>query len=145
MSNFVKQRNLMNGAVIQSVYSANSYQTINNGTSYQDILSALATPWEISITPKSSTSVINLMANFQANLQRSTNGAFCGIRIQRKIGAGAYSTIFTPVTDSTGAFDYGMVAVGASSIVLISRYQLLIRDAPSTTSTVTYKFQISNR
>lgn len=133
------------GHVVQSVYSANSYQTSTTGTTYTDVLSALGVTWEIAITPKSSTSVIDLFANLSYFLSAAQQGHFGGIRVQRKIGAGAYSTIFTPVSDGSGVLGNGFTATGATAVAVRDRHTIILRDSPASTSAITYKFQISNR
>lgn len=133
------------GAIVQSVYSSNSYQTSTTGTTYTDILSALGVTWEIAITPKSASSVIDLMANFQYLLSRNTDSNGGGILVQRKIGAGAYSTIYTPLSDGTGPFEIRTLAGGSVNISQRGKHQIVLRDSPATTSIVTYKFQFRNR
>jgi hypothetical protein len=133
------------GHVVQSIYSSNSYQTSTTGTTYTDVLSALGVTWEIAITPKSASSVIDLMANLSISLlDLGFNAVFAGVRIQRKIGAGAYSTIFNPMADGSGPTDLG-VATSGTAISQYSRHHLMLRDSPATISPVTYKFQISVR
>lgn len=133
------------GSIIQSVYSSNSYQTSTTGTTYTDVLSALGVTWEIAITPKSSSSVINLMANLSILLGDAGIGSvYAGVRIQRKIGAGAYSTIFNPMADGSGPTDLGVGTTG-TTVSQYSRHHLMLRDSPATISPVTYKFQISVR
>ena len=133
------------GLIIQSVYSANSFQTTTTGVVYTDVLSAIATTWEITITPKSAASVINLFANLQVSISRSAVSHRGGVLIQRKIGAGAYTTIFTPLTDATGPYDIFIAAGGSTGVNLNLRHTMMIRDTPATTSAVSYKFQIRNR
>lgn len=126
------------GLMIQSIYSENDYVNATTGVTYTDILSAVGVSWEIPITPKFNNSVIQLNALFQARIGRATTvGAYGGMSVQRKIGSGAYATIFTPVSDATGPYTFGInLATQLQNIIGIT-----IQDSPATTETVTYKFQ----
>lgn len=128
------------GNVIQLQNSTNTFDQSNaTSGSYSDVNSAVATPWEVTITPRYTNSKIIIMYSINFYITTSTASAYAGFRIDRKIGAGAYSNIYENQRDNTGPYMYGQSVGGASSSTMYTQGTILYIDQPNTTSIVTYK------
>ena len=117
------------GGIIQvkyTNYSASS-QTIET-TTFTDISGV-----SVTITPTRADSAILIMLTFNGNNAASGGGRLM-YQVQRDIGGGGYSTIF-----SVGE---ALVDYGASNIHVQGIGNNFI-DTPSTTSAVTYKLQFA--
>lgn len=124
------------GNVIQVLNFSNSYaHTITNSSNWNSsILSAASTDWEVSITPKYTTSKILVLYSIMSEVQGGTN-SYTGIKISRKIGSGSYSEILV-VTERQFGFASGSVAGAYSANQCTYNYF----DSPNTTSSISYKF-----
>jgi len=126
------------GKILQVVNSDNEYDTTISATSYGDVLSASGTTWETAITPSASTSKILVLAS--VSLQTAgTSGAAEGrgkIQMMAKTGSGSYSSVDEIIY--AGAYDYG-----GNGIVFGWHHPVSLLHSPSTTSAVTFKFQIA--
>jgi len=124
------------GNIIQAVNSENDYTHIitTTGNWNSDILSAVATSWEISITPKYVNSKTIIQLYLSATISASSNSLF-GVSIWRKIGSNPYTQIQIPITDVNGSYEYGL---GGNS--LYGGFSKLFIDFPNTTDLVKYKF-----
>jgi hypothetical protein len=128
------------GKVLQVVQGRNNYGTTYTTTSATDLLSASGTTWEVSITPTSSSSKILILETlFLVNSDdgNSTQEKRFFINLNRKIGAGSYSSI-------RSSSWYGHYYYQASQKVDLDAFSHSesILDEPATTSQVTYKYQI---
>ena len=126
------------GKILQVVNSDNEYDTTISATSYGDVLSASGTTWETAITPSASTSKILVLAS--VSLQTAgTSGQAEGrgkIQMLAKTGSGSYSSVDELIY--AGPYDYG-----GNGIVFGWHYPVSYLHSPSTTSAVTFKFQIA--
>ena len=115
------------GGIIQVRYaSASTYQSYSS-TGYGDVTGA-----SVSITPTRSDSAIILLLTTSMNQNASSTRV--RYRVQRDIGGGGYSTLFTiheALVDYEGQ-NIHVQGVGNNYI-----------DTPSTTSAVTYKMQFA--
>ena len=122
------------GGIVQVVQaSTNTSVSINSYTAYVD------TGLSATITPKFATSKIVVITNHQVYAASDGNNNFYwGIRILRDS-----TTIFNPVQDSQGPFDFGQQAYGASTTRTWYARCITpeVLDSPNTTSAVTYKTQ----
>ena len=121
------------GGIVQVVQASTNTQVAVNTQTYTD------TGLSATITPKFSTSKILVITNHQVYaVADGNNNFYFGIRILRDS-----TTIFTPVHDGSGPFDFGQQAYGASTTR--TWYDRCITpqvlDSPNTTSAVTYKTQ----
>lgn len=75
------------------------------------------------------------------NFVISVSGAstYGGFAFARKIGSGAYTTIYESTRDSNGPYQYGHSTGGASSQAHYTQGFLIYIDQPNTISTCTYK------
>ena len=116
------------GGIIQVKYaSASTYQSYSS-TDYGDVTGA-----SVSITPTRSDSAIILLLTTSMNQNASSTRV--RYRVQRDIGGGGYSTLFTiheALVDYEGQ-NIHVQGVGNNFI-----------DTPSTTSAVTYKLQVAS-
>ena len=113
------------GGIIQVRYASTTTATSHSSTGYGDVTGA-----SVSITPTRSDSAIILLLTSSMN-QNSSNTRV-RYRVQRDIGGGGYSTLFS-VTEALINYsgDYMHVqGIGNNYI-----------DTPSTTGVVTYKLQ----
>ena len=122
------------GGIIQVVEGSTNTQVAINSQTYTDIgLSA-------TITPKFSTSKILVITNHQVYAPSSgDNNFYFGIRILRDS-----TTIYNPVQDGNGPFDFGQQAHGSASTTRTWYDRCIppqVLDSPNTTSAVTYKTQ----
>lgn len=130
------------GNVIQLQNSTNTFNQNNTTTgSYSDVNSASSTPWEITITPRYTNSkiIIFYVINFTVYGPVLAGSAYAGFRIDRKIGAGAYSNIYENQRDANGAYNFGTNSSVASTLSIFANAILMYVDSPNTTSTCTYK------
>lgn len=121
------------GGVIQIVQASTSTNVTINTQTYTD------TGLSATITPRFASSKILVITNHQLYAASDGNNDFYwGIRYLRDS-----TTIFTPVKDSNGPFDFGVQAYGANTTrVWYARcVPPQILDSPNTTSAVTYKTQ----
>ena len=121
------------GGIVQVVQASTSTQVSINAPTYAD------TGLSATITPRFSTSKILVLTNHQVYaVSTGAHNFFFGIRILRDS-----TTIFTPVSDGSGPFDFGTNL----NVLTGNRYwydrTLLpeVLDSPNTTSAVTYKTQ----
>ena len=115
------------GGIIQVRYASATSQTSHSSTGYGDVTGA-----SVSITPTRSDSAIILL--FTTSMNQNASSTRVRYRVQRDIGGGGYSTIF-----SVGE---ALVDYGASNIHVQGIGNNFI-DTPSTTSAVTYKLQFA--
>ena len=121
------------GGIVQVVQASTDTSVAVNTQTYTD------TGLSATITPRFSTSKIIVITNHQVYaVSDGNNDFYFGIRILRDS-----TTIYTPVKDGSGPFDFGMQAYGASTTrVWYDRcITPQILDSPNTTSAVTYKTQ----
>jgi hypothetical protein len=118
------------GNILQVVMAEDDTHADLTTTTYED------TNLSASITPSSTSSKILVIIDHHAQLTRSSNSGFAGIRILRDS-----TVIFTPITDNTGPFDIGYSTGGATSIGAWFSHSRTVLDSPNTTSSVTYKTQ----
>jgi len=118
------------GGVVQVVQASTDTEVALTATTYTDIgLSA-------TITPKFSTSKILMMVSLSA-VGNHTADFYVGIRYVRDS-----TTIFTPASNSTGPYEFGVNEDGSVTRSWYSRINPpQILDSPNTTSAVTYKPQ----
>ncbi len=98
----------------QTIFDSNQTQNISTSTTYADVLKSGST-WEVSITPKISSSKIAITANIAYFIGRASEYAGFGVKIQKKVGAGAYSDLYLPIT-STAPFDAFTNIGGATQV-----------------------------
>ena len=124
------------GNIIQVVNFENSYgHTITNYTSWNSFIqSSSGIDWEVSITPKYENSKIIIFRALNGNAYGSNT--YIGFGLNRKIGSGVYSQIYTPVVDSNGAYEYG--TGGLTSLYNV--YMNFYVDSPNSKSEIKYKF-----
>lgn len=124
------------GNIIQVVNFENSYgHTITNYTSWSSFIqSASGIDWEVSITPKYENSKIIIFRALNGNTYGSNT--YIGFGLNRKIGSGVYSQIYTPVVDSNGAYEYGTGSLPSQYNVYMNFYV----DSPNSKSEIKYKF-----
>lgn len=132
------------GNIIQVVNSeiGHTQTTTNNANWSTDVLSAVGTPWEIPITPRYVSSKVKIQLLLCAVVSISSTSAYFGVSIWRKIGAGSYTQIQVPTTDTNGSYEFGMGIGNATSATLYSNFPKLFVDTPNTTDLVTYKFSV---
>lgn len=121
------------GGVIQIVQASTSTQVTINTQTYTD------TGLSATITPRFASSKILIITNHQLYaLSDGNNDFYWGIRYLRDS-----TTIFTPVNDGNGPFDFGSAAYGATTSRLWYNRCIppQVLDSPNTTSAVTYKTQ----
>ena len=115
------------GGIIQVRYASATSATSHSSTDYGDVTGA-----SVSITPTRSDSAIILLLTSQMNQNASSTRV--RYRVQRDIGGGGYSTLFTiheALVDYEGQ-NIHVQGIGNNFI-----------DTPSTTSAVTYKLQFA--
>lgn len=92
---------------------------------------------EVSITPTSASSKIFLLTSVAYELGASAAYLlYAGFRILRDS-----TVIYLPVTGPNGALSMGLAIGGSSSTYLRNVWTYHLLDAPSTTSSITYKIQ----
>lgn len=127
------------GNLIQLVSDTQNYLTQNSGTSYVDIIKALSTVWEFSITPKLPNSKIFVLYKLLAAIGND----YYGFRIQRKVNSGGtYVTVYNPHTVSGGgAGEYGTTTVNGGYISPV----IPVMDIPTYTlgDSIFYKIAVS--
>ena len=118
------------GGIIQVKYANYTASSQNfETTTYTDV-----TGVSVTITPTRADNAILIMLTFNGNNAASGGGRLM-YQVQRDIGGGGYSTIF-----SVGE---ALVDYGASNIHVQGLGNNFV-DTPSTTSAVTYKLQVSS-
>ena len=121
------------GGVIQVVQASTSTAVTINTQTYTD------TGLSATITPRFASSKILVITNHQLYaVSDGNNDFYWGIRYLRDS-----TTIYNPVADGNGPFDFGNQAYGASTTrVWYARcVPPEFLDSPNTTSAVTYKTQ----
>ena len=116
------------GGIIQVKYASNTDSQSSTSSTMADVSGA-----SVAITPTRADSAILIMLTFNGNNAASGGGRLM-YQVQRDIGGGGYSTIF-----SVGE---ALVDYGASNIHVQGIGNNFI-DTPSTTSAVTYKMQFA--
>ena len=118
-----------NGGIIQSIFTSTTTQVSTTGTTYVD------TGMTATITPKSSSSKILVLASFQVQLFREATETGIAIQLMRD------STIISKRDQEAHA-----EAAKTSQNRIIFRYinSINFLDTPSTTSATTYKIQMAN-
>ena len=111
------------GSVLQVVNTSTTAQQSTTSTSWVD------TNLSLSITPSATTSKIQIQYSFQ-NVYLTVAGAGCSFRILRDT-----TSLFTPA---------GGFAMWNGTGIGYWQYGDIALDSPSTTSSVTYKIQVSN-
>ena len=116
------------GGIIQVKYASTTTVTSHSSTGYGDVTGA-----SVSITPTRSDSAIIFMLT--ASMNQNSSNTRVRYRVQRDIGGGGYSTLFTI---SEALINYSGDNIHVQGIG--NNYI----DTPSTTSVVTYKLQVAS-
>ena len=116
------------GGIIQVKYASTTTVTSHSSTGYGDVTGA-----SVSITPTRSDSAIIFMLT--ASMNQNASNTRVRYRVQRDIGGGGYSTLFTI---SEALINYSGDNIHVQGIG--NNYI----DTPSTTSVVTYKLQVAS-
>ena len=117
------------GGIIQVKYASNTDSQSSTSSTMADVSGA-----SVAITPTRADSAILIMLTFNGNNAASGGGRLM-YQVQRDIGGGGYSTLFTiheALVDYEGQ-NIHVQGVGNNYI-----------DTPSTTSVVTYKLQVAS-
>lgn len=117
------------GAIRQVVYAESTTATTPSPlTTYTAITGISA-----SITPNSASNTVLIQLAVPVTITRSDAGNGCGLRIKRG------STVIWESTDNAfGPFNPFMSTVGSTGMTLNLVVAISLRDAPATTSSVTY-------
>ena len=124
------------GKIGQVVNGTTNYDKSSTSTSYVDFDSASGVPFEVSITPSSTSS--SILSIYQTHLLGYRNGGADGRgtwQCMEKIGSGSYAQ-FKRGYEQIGTYDYGNSGVFKNDLLTITS----LRN-PNTTDTVTYKLQ----
>lgn len=124
------------GNIIQVVQSTNTYKQSIISTSYTDLLSAVGTVWETSITPKYNNSKILIVYSVQGLIYIPSNTIYYAIGISKKISGGSYAQIFNPSEKQ-----FGIAVGGGSSVYNVNQWTYFHLDDSNTTSQINYKLQ----
>ena len=116
------------GGIIQVRYASTTTQYNHSSTDYDDVTGA-----SVSITPTRSDSAIILLLT--SSMNQNASNTRVRYRVQRDIGGGGYSTLFT--------INEALVDYEGSNIHVQGLGNNFI-DTPSTTSVVTYKLQVAS-
>ena len=116
------------GGIIQVKYASTTTQTSHSSTGYGDVTGA-----SVSITPTRSDSAIIFMLT--ASMNQNASNTRVRYRVQRDIGGGGYSTLFTVSEALINYSGDNMHVQGMGNNYI---------DTPSTTSVVTYKLQVAS-
>ena len=116
------------GGIIQVKYASATTQYNHSSTDYGDVTGA-----SVSITPTRSDSAIILMLT--ASMNQNSSSTRIRYRVQRDIGGGGYSTLFTVSEALINYSGDNMHVQGIGNNYI---------DTPSTTSVVTYKLQVAS-
>ena len=116
------------GGIIQVKYASTTTQTSHSSTDYGDVTGA-----SVSITPTRSDSAIIFMLT--ASMNQNASNTRVRYRVQRDIGGGGYSTLFTVSEALINYSGDNMHVQGMGNNYI---------DTPSTTSVVTYKLQVAS-
>ena len=116
------------GGIIQVRYGSTTTAMSHSSTGYDDVTGA-----SVSITPTRSDSAIILFLTTSMN--QNANNTRVRYRVQRDIGGGGYSTLFS-VTEALVDYEGQNIHVQGMGNNYI--------DTPSTTSVVTYKLQVAS-
>ena len=116
------------GGIIQVRYASTTTQTSHSSTGYGDVTGA-----SVSITPTRSDSAIIFMLT--ASMNQNASNTRVRYRVQRDIGGGGYSTLFTVSEALINYSGDNMHVQGMGNNYI---------DTPSTTSVVTYKLQVAS-
>ena len=124
------------GGIVQVIQNSTSSEVSSTSTSYVD--SGLT----CTITPKFSTSKILIIVSQQFRVTRSTTRATGGFQILR-----GSTVIQTGPNNNTGSGAFGLDVEadgsGATTTAHLSRYNIMYLDSPNTTSSISYKTQMS--
>ena len=118
------------GNILQVVQGSTSTAVTVTTATYTD------TNLTASITPTSATSKVLVIIDQVCNFAASTSSAYGGIRLLRDS-----TVIVTPSADSTGPYEHGVGATGATAVETPRRVTIVYLDSPGTTSLITYKTQ----
>jgi len=124
------------GKIGQVVNGTTNYDKSSTSTSYVDFDSASGVPFEVSITPSSTSS--SILSIYQMQLLGYRSGGADGRgtwQCMEKIGSGSYAQ-FKRGYEQIGTYDYGNSGVFKNDLLTITS----LRN-PNTTDTVTYKLQ----
>lgn len=116
------------GGIIQVKYASTTTVTSHSSTGYGDVTGA-----SVSITPTRSDSAIIFMLT--ASMNQNASNTRVRYRVQRDIGGGGYSTLFTISEALINYSGDNMHVQGIGNNYI---------DTPSTTSVVTYKLQVAS-
>ena len=116
------------GGIIQVKYASNTDSQSSTSSTMADVSGA-----SVAITPTRADSAILIMLTFNGNNAASGGGRLM-YQVQRDIGGGGYSTIFS--------VDEALVDYGTSNIHVQGLGNNFI-DTPSTTSEITYNLQFA--
>ena len=116
------------GGIIQVKYASTTTVTSHSSTGYGDVTGA-----SVSITPTRSDSAIIFMLT--ASMNQNSSNTRVRYRVQRDIGGGGYSTLFTISEALINYSGDNMHVQGIGNNYI---------DTPSTTSVVTYKLQVAS-
>lgn len=120
----------MGGRILQVVQTSTNTNVVNTTDEY------IETGLEATITPSSTSSKILVMVSQSFRVSNEEDYVYGGIRIMRDS-----TEIYTPASDSSGPYDFGVVAVGSGAVfaLLYGMFSHSIIDTPNTTSPVNYK------
>jgi hypothetical protein len=113
------------GKVLQVVQGTTNTQVSVTALTYTD------TGLSASITPTSASSRILVLVNHALLITGSTGSVYTGVQLLRNS-----TTIFSPLLDSTGPYEFGPGVGG-----MYDRLSINFVDSPGTTSAITYKTQ----
>ena len=119
------------GAVVQVVHATSNTQVDVTSTTYTD------TGISASITPSSSSNKIFIHGILNINHSRSIHESGGGVRVLRDS-----TVIHEPQKNATGPYSIYHAGTGTTYQNMYINFPVTIYDSPSTTSSVTYKFQI---
>ena len=129
------------GKIGQVVNSTSDFNQVSSSTSFVDMNSASSTVWETSITPSATSSKILVMGSISVNAYNASNDEGRGsVKGFYKIGSGSY-TQYKEYYENVGGYDYGGYTAGGIWVKQSLPISTLL--SPSTTSAVTFKFQMN--
>ena len=129
------------GGLKQVQYATNSTEFQTTSTSF------VALPPEITITPASTSSKIVIQSEIPIGTYED---GYPDMTLYRKIGSGSYSEVVTRPNNPNGGNSQGTwVTLRNNSTAAANQYEMngvsdIFRDAPNTTSAVTYKWYGKN-
>jgi hypothetical protein len=119
---------MYSGAVLQVVQATTTSQTIvSTGNTNTD------TALTASITPTSSSSKVLVIISLPFIITSNSLSTYCGFGLKRNS-----TTIYTPASDTSGAFNYGISIGNSTTTQLDGAFNLQLLDSPASSSAVSY-------